>query len=113
MLQDTSCTHLHTDHTDRSMVGVNAPSSADFDVRLDALRDALSRRISILEHIDFQYITKNIIRRPHSPKAIRNRRDAYPESTEPQKVRQHVTAEKKLTRVGAPTNLKELSINKL
>lgn len=58
MLQDMSRTHLHTDHTDRSMVGVNAPSSADFDVRLDALRDALPRRISILEHIDFQYITK-------------------------------------------------------
>ena len=53
-----SRTHLHTDHTDRSMVGVNAPSSADFDVHLDALRDALPRRISILEHIDFQYITK-------------------------------------------------------
>lgn len=39
--------------------------------------------------------------------------DPSPETTEPQKVRQHVTMEKKLTRVGAPTNLKELSINKL
>ena len=62
-------------------------------------------------------LTFNILQKhhppPHSPKAIRNRRDAYPESTEPQKVRQHVTVEKKLTRVGAPTNLKELSINKL
>ena len=63
--------------------------------------------------LTFNILQKNIIRRPHSPKAIRNRRDAYPESTEPQKVRQHVTVEKKLTRVGAPTNLKELSINKL
>lgn len=108
-----SRTHLHTDHTDRSMVGVNAPSSADFDVRRDALRDALPRRISISERIDFSTYYKNIIRRPHSPKAIRNRRDAHPETTEPQKFRQHVTVEKKLTRVGAPTNLKELSINKL
>ena len=58
MLQDTSRTHLQTDHTDRSMVGVNAPSSADFDVRRDALRDALPRRISVLDHIDYQYITK-------------------------------------------------------
>ena len=58
MLQDMSRTHLHTDHTDRSMVGVNAPSSADFDVHLDTLRDALPRRISISERIDFQYITK-------------------------------------------------------
>ena len=58
MLQDTSRTHLHTDHTDRSMVGVDVTSSADFDVRRDALRDALPRRISVLEHIDYQYITK-------------------------------------------------------
>ena len=58
MLQAMSRTHLHTDHTARSLVGVNAPSSADFDVRLDALRDALPRRISISERIDFQYITK-------------------------------------------------------
>ena len=40
------------------MVGVNAPPSADFDVHLDALRDALPRRISISERIDFQHITK-------------------------------------------------------
>ena len=64
MLQDTSRTDLQTDHTDRSMVGVDVTSSADFDVRRDALRDALPRRISTLEHIEYQYITKNIIRRP-------------------------------------------------
>ena len=58
MLQDTSRTHLHTDHTDRSMVGVNAPSSADFDVHLDTLRDALPRRILVLEYIDYQHIAK-------------------------------------------------------
>ena len=58
MLQDTSRAHLHTDHTDRSRVGVDVTSSADFDVRRDALRDALPRRISVLEHIDYQYITK-------------------------------------------------------
>ena len=58
MLQDTSRTHLHTDHTDRSRVGVDVTSSADFDVHLDALRDALPRRISISERIDFQHITK-------------------------------------------------------
>ena len=58
MLQDTSRTHLHTDHTDRSRVGVDVTSSADFDVRRDALRDALPRRISISERIDFQHITK-------------------------------------------------------
>ena len=39
------------------MAGV-VTSSADFDVRRDALRDALPRRISVLEHIDYQYITK-------------------------------------------------------
>ena len=39
------------------MAGV-VTSSADFDVRRDALRDALPRRISVLEHIDNQYITK-------------------------------------------------------
>ena len=69
MLQDTSRTHLHTDHTDRSMVGVNAPSSADFDVHLDALRDALPRRISISEHIDFQYITKKHHPPPPQPES--------------------------------------------
>ena len=39
------------------MAGV-VTSSADFDVRRDALRDALPRRISISERIDFQHITK-------------------------------------------------------
>ena len=39
------------------MAGV-VTSSADFDVRRDALRNALPRRISVLEHIDYQYITK-------------------------------------------------------
>ena len=58
MLQDTSRTHLHTDHTDRSRVGVDITSSADFDVRRDAPRDTLPRRISVLEHIDYQHITK-------------------------------------------------------
>ena len=58
MLQDTSRTHLQIDHTDRSRVGVDVTSSADFDVRRDALRDAPPRRISVLEHIDYQYITK-------------------------------------------------------
>ena len=39
-------------------IGVDVPSSADFDVHRDALRDALPRRISVLDHIDYQHITK-------------------------------------------------------
>mgnify|MGYP004689434983 CR=1 FL=1 len=39
-------------------IGVDVPSSADFDVSRDTLRDALPRRISVLEHIDYQCITK-------------------------------------------------------
>lgn len=85
MLQDMSRTHLHTDHTDRSMVGVNAPSSADFDVRLDALRDALPRRISILEHIDFQYITKTSSTDPTARKQYATAETLTPKVRNPRK----------------------------
>ena len=85
MLQDTSRTHLHTDHTDRSMVGVNAPSSADFDVRLDALRDALPRRISISERIDFQYITKTSSADPTARKQYATAETLTPKVRNPRK----------------------------
>ena len=85
MLQDTSRTHLHTDHTDRSMVGVNAPSSADFDVRLDALRDALPRRISISERIDFQYITKTSSADPTARKQYATAETLTPKVQNPRK----------------------------
>ena len=39
-------------------IGVDVPSSADFDVSRDALRDALPQRILVLEHIDYQHIIK-------------------------------------------------------
>ena len=41
-------------------IGVDVPSSADFDVRRDALRDALPRQIIISEYVDYQHITKYI-----------------------------------------------------
>ena len=85
MLQDMSRTHLHTDHTDRSMVGVNAPSSADFDVHLDALRDALPRRISVLEHIDFQYITKTSSADPTARKQYATAETLTPKVRNPRK----------------------------
>ena len=85
MLQDMSRTHLHTDHTDRSMVGVNAPSSADFDVRLDALRDALPRRISISERIDFQYITKTSSTDPTARKQYATAETLTPKLRNPRK----------------------------
>ena len=85
MLQDMSRTHLHTDHTDRSMVGVNAPSSADFDVRLDALRDALPRRISISERIDFQYITKTPSADPTARKQYATAETLTPKVRNPRK----------------------------
>ena len=80
-----SRTHLHTDHTDRSMVGVNAPSSADFDVHLDALRDALPRRISALEHIDFQYITKTSSAEPTARKQYATAETLTPKVRNPRK----------------------------
>ena len=85
MLQDMSRTHLHTDHTDRSMVGVNAPSSADFDVRRDALRDALPRRISISERIDFQYITKTSSAGPTARKQYATAETLTPKVRNPRK----------------------------
>ena len=85
MLQDTSRTHLHTDHTDRSMVGVNAPSSADFDVHLDALRDALPRRISISERIDFQYIIKTSSADPTARKQYATAETLTPKVRNPRK----------------------------
>ena len=85
MLQDTSRTHLHTDHTDRSMVGVNAPSSADFDVRLYALRDALPRRISVLEHIDYQHITKTSSADPTARKQYATAETLTPKVRNPRK----------------------------
>ena len=45
------------------MAGV-VTSSANFDVSRDALRDALPRRISVLEHIDYQCITKTVSANP-------------------------------------------------
>ena len=85
MLQDMSRTHLHTDHTDRSMVGVNAPSSADFDVRRDALRDALPRRISISERIGFQYITKTSSADPTARKQYATAETLTPKVRNPRK----------------------------
>ena len=85
MLQDMSRTHLHTDHTDRSMVGVNAPSSADFDVRLDALRDALPRRISISERIDFQHVTKTSSAAPTARKQYATAETLTPKVRNPRK----------------------------
>ena len=85
MLQDMSRTHLHTDHTDRSMVGVNAPSSADFDVRRDALRDALPRRISISERIDFKYITKTSSADPTARKQYATTETLTPKVRNPRK----------------------------
>ena len=85
MLQDMSRTHLHTDHTDRSMVGVNAPSSTDFDVRRDALRDALPRRISISERIDFQYITKTSSADPTARKQYATAETLTPKVRNPRK----------------------------
>ena len=85
MLQDMYRTHLHTDHTDRSMVGVNAPSSADFDVRRDALRDALPRRISISERIDFQYITKTSSAAPTARKQYATAETLTPKVRNPRK----------------------------
>ena len=85
MLQDTSRTDLQTDHTDRSMVGVNAPSSADFDVQLDALRDALPRRISISERIDFQYITKTSSATPTARKQYATAETLTPKVRNPRK----------------------------
>ena len=85
MLQDTSRTDLQTDHTDRSMVGVNAPSSADFDVRRDALRDALPRRISISERIDFQYITKTSSADPTARKQYATAETLTPKVRKPRK----------------------------
>ena len=80
-----SRTHLQTDHTDRSMVGVNATSSADFYVHLDALRDALSRRISISERIDFQHITKTSSAAPTARKQYATAETLTPKVRNPRK----------------------------
>ena len=85
MLQDTSRTDLQIDHTDRSMVGVNAPSSADFDVRRDAPRDALPRRISISERIDFQQITKTSSADPTARKQYATAETLTPKVRNPRK----------------------------
>ena len=84
MLQDTSLTDLQTDHTDRSRVGV-VTSSADFDVRRDALRDALPRRISISERIDFQHITKTSSADPTARKQYATAETLTPKVRNPRK----------------------------
>ena len=66
------------------MAGV-VTSSADFDVRRDALRNALPRRISVLEHIDYQYITKTSSADPTARKQYATAETLTPKVRSPRK----------------------------